>query len=205
MVGHDDKPSGLPSAEGQSLAALLPPTFKLARGSHNGPIEGMCIMELVSFMAGEPFSDKPDCADPVIATLLVHLNDSVPDDDRQRLLPFYSRVLGSRGTGADSDRRSQIVVRHAAAAAERRVTIFESVFPSDNRLRTAIAAAKKRQLGWVSASETIGLATEVSSAEFNNALLVLDEMLNAGPQGVGYEKIDVPARVAEYLELVRAQ
>jgi len=34
-------------------------TIKLGRGKHSSPQEATCVMELVSILAGEPFSDHP--------------------------------------------------------------------------------------------------------------------------------------------------
>ena len=41
--------------------------FTLSSGAHDGPEDGMCVMEMVSFLAGEEWSDTPTCASPVIA------------------------------------------------------------------------------------------------------------------------------------------
>ena len=37
----------------------------LQKGAHRSAAEGMCIMEAVAYVAGEPFSDHPSCASPV--------------------------------------------------------------------------------------------------------------------------------------------
>jgi hypothetical protein len=36
-------------------------TLTLEAGAHEGPEDGMCVMEAVAFMAGEPFSDLFQC------------------------------------------------------------------------------------------------------------------------------------------------
>jgi hypothetical protein len=53
-------------------------------------------MELASMLAGEPFSDAPKTACPVIASFLRSYNDLASDADRQTLLECASRVVGSR-------------------------------------------------------------------------------------------------------------
>ena len=45
-------------------------TVRLSRGKHASPRSGACVMELASMLAGEPFSDRPDCACPVIGAFL---------------------------------------------------------------------------------------------------------------------------------------
>ncbi len=43
------------------------PTRRYTAGKHNGPDDGMCLVEAAAWVAGEPFSDHPVCVDPVIA------------------------------------------------------------------------------------------------------------------------------------------
>jgi hypothetical protein len=80
--------------------------LKLERGAHESFEQGVCIMEAVAWAAGEPHSDHPVCADPVIAAALRTLNDSLGDDERQVLKPYIFRVIGTKGSGALSLRRS---------------------------------------------------------------------------------------------------
>ena len=90
-------------------------TYRLARvtilhgGSHkppNGEFKA-CIMEAVSYIAGEPWSDSPECACPVISAFLRAWNDALPNDERTSLLlPLIPRLVGTRGSAALSHRRS---------------------------------------------------------------------------------------------------
>jgi hypothetical protein len=73
--------------------------LKLGRGSHKPPSNGLvnaCVMEAVAYVAGEPFSDHPECASPVITSFLVSWNDAMDDVDRQMLKPYIVRVVGTR-------------------------------------------------------------------------------------------------------------
>jgi hypothetical protein len=54
------------------------------------------VMEAVAYVAGEPFSDHPECASPVITSFLVSWNDAMNDVDRQMLKPYIVRVVGTR-------------------------------------------------------------------------------------------------------------
>jgi hypothetical protein len=71
-------------------------TIKLAKGKHASPEKGVCVMELASMLAGEPFSDHPACACPVISSFLRSYNDSIDDERRQDLYAYASKVVGSR-------------------------------------------------------------------------------------------------------------
>lgn len=49
-------------------------TLQLAFGGHD-PGDDMCVMEAVAYLAGEPWSDRPECASPVIGAFLRSWND----------------------------------------------------------------------------------------------------------------------------------
>jgi hypothetical protein len=83
--------------------------IQLGHGSHPAPSNGMveaCVMEAVAYIAGEPWSDHPECASRVISSFLVSWNDSLPDADRQMLKPFIPRLVGTRTTKADEETRA---------------------------------------------------------------------------------------------------
>lgn len=89
------------------LNAKLDKLGPLQAGGHKGPKDGACIMELVSFVAGEPWSDSPACACPVISAFLRSWNDALPDGDRDALLrPLVPRLIGTRSTPAMEQRRA---------------------------------------------------------------------------------------------------
>jgi hypothetical protein len=80
----------------------------LKSGCHE-PTEGeMCVMEAVAYVAGEPWSDSPQCACHVITVFMVSWNDSLPSDaDRNRLLkPLIPLIVGTRSTKEVEQRRS---------------------------------------------------------------------------------------------------
>ena len=79
--------------------------FKLDRGNHKGgPQTGLCLMEAVAWMEGEPHSDRPECACPVIGRFAMRINDAMPDDWRQKLVPFIPRLVGSRSPAHERER-----------------------------------------------------------------------------------------------------
>ena len=68
---------------------------KLSMGSHNFPEEGMCIMELVSFINRdwEDFSDTPESVHPQIVLYMQNANDYCEDDERVHLLSVLDRMF----------------------------------------------------------------------------------------------------------------
>jgi hypothetical protein len=87
--------------------------LKLGRGSHSAPNNGLveaCVMEAVAYVAGEQWSDHPECASPVITSFLVSWNDSLADDDRQMLKPYIPRLVGTRTSKLDEERRSWMLM-----------------------------------------------------------------------------------------------
>jgi hypothetical protein len=94
-----------------TIPSLLP---RLSAGAHRTPRTGACFMEFASYLAGERWSDHPECTDPVLATLARMVNDAVPDDRRGELVTHIPRVVGLRG---DDARLGRIVALRAALAA----------------------------------------------------------------------------------------
>ncbi len=77
-------------------------TITLKSGSHATREEGVCAMEAVAWLAGEPHSAAPKCASPVIGGFLRSWNDALTtDESRQRLLlPLLPLAVSTR---ADDD------------------------------------------------------------------------------------------------------
>ncbi len=82
-------------------------TIRLGRGKHSSPEDGACVMELASMLAGEPFTDHPSCACPVIGAFLRSYNDSLDDERRQDLYRFAALIVGSRGSVQTQQRRAE--------------------------------------------------------------------------------------------------
>jgi hypothetical protein len=71
----------------------------------------MCVMEAVAYVAGEPWSDAPTCASPVIAAFLRSWNDALSGADRTRLLrPLIPRLVGSAASREVEERRSYMAL-----------------------------------------------------------------------------------------------
>lgn len=66
----------------------------LSAGKHRSARKGACFMEFASYLAGERWSDHPDCTHPLLATLARGVNDHLSDEARQRLAPLVPAVIG---------------------------------------------------------------------------------------------------------------
>ncbi len=70
----------------------------LEGGSHpapdNGAVHG-CAMEWVAYIAGEKWSDNPQCVSPTIGAFLRRWNDDLDDEGRQMLKPLLPKVIGT--------------------------------------------------------------------------------------------------------------
>jgi hypothetical protein len=81
------------------------PTLK--DGKHDRFEDGACLLEAVSWIAGEPFSDHPQCVCPVLGAFGRSWNDSLDDGDRNRLLsPFITLLVGTKSTPDVEERRA---------------------------------------------------------------------------------------------------
>ncbi len=67
----------------------------LGRGNHDNPEQGACVMEMVSFVAGEEWSDTPECTNMALAMLAQRVNDFVSDDNRNVIAHMVPRFIGT--------------------------------------------------------------------------------------------------------------
>jgi hypothetical protein len=73
----------------------------LRAGNHGeNEAQRMCAMEAVAYVAGEPWSDHPECACPVLGSFMRSWNDGLPSDAaRDRLLkPFVAQLVDTKAT-----------------------------------------------------------------------------------------------------------
>ncbi len=83
--------------------------LQLESGAHYAPNNGLvhaCVMEAVAYMAGDPWSDHPECASPVLGAFLRSWNDSLSDEDRQMLKPLIPRLVGTKASKAVEEKRA---------------------------------------------------------------------------------------------------
>lgn len=86
----------------------------LSRGKHRSPRKGACFMEYASFLAGERWSDHPQCTHPLLAGVARSVNDHTSDESRSQLIELIPTVIGL--TGDDPRVDVMIALRCAAFA-----------------------------------------------------------------------------------------
>lgn len=69
--------------------------IKLSTGSHASIENGACIMEMVSYLANEPWSDHPKCACPILTGYAIRLNDRSDDETREKLKAIAPKLVGT--------------------------------------------------------------------------------------------------------------
>ncbi len=90
--------------------------WELKAGSHRfpGPDGGTCINEAALIAAGFEYrrvrspSDMPECFSRPICRLAMRLNDSADDEQRQRLLPYVTRLACADTKGVELAREAYI-------------------------------------------------------------------------------------------------
>ena len=106
----------------------------LGSGAHLSPRDGACLMEYVSVLVGEPFSDHPRCTDAVVADLARRVNDATSDSGRPQLARRAPDLAhtgpGQRGAAA----AVVVAVLEAAAAAQ----------PGSPKLARHLSRARRR-------------------------------------------------------------
>ena len=191
----------------ERLAALPP----LSKGAHGHVDEGACVMEAVAYVAGEPWSDKPACACPVLGAFLRTWNDDLSDTDRDRLLrPLVRRLVGSRSTPEVEARRSWLamdwlvrtnaptwlrlvpaLVPHADALTDlppivdaQTAAAYQSTFNAADVAAMTAAGAATRVIAWDAARAAAWDALQPTTATLQrSALDLVDRMLaEAEPQ-----------------------
>ena len=79
-------------------------TLVLRAGIHSSAVDGVSLMEAVSVVAGEPWSNSPRCTSPVIATYARGLNDWLSDIERQSLKAYIPRLIGTAKPNLELER-----------------------------------------------------------------------------------------------------
>ncbi|MEA2295924.1 MAG: hypothetical protein QOE86_3563 [Solirubrobacteraceae bacterium] len=89
-------------------------------------------MELASLQAGEPFTDRPRCVDPVIAAFLRAFNDRLDPRTRESLRPYAAAVVGTRGDHRVTRARRARCLRFASASRfpRLRVALLVGIVPA---------------------------------------------------------------------------
>ena len=162
----------------------------LSSGAHDTPKDGACIMEMASYMAGEEWSDQPQCVHTVLSTAARSVNDALGDDARQRLLPLLMRFLDTNTTPYEA---LEPVLREAHADLAHRHP--DIPFPGRGADDEEIAA-------WLEASDVRGTAASLEvgfyedavwgilnvydrTSRYDDAVRLLTDLLDAADEALG--------------------
>jgi hypothetical protein len=71
-----------------------------------------CVMEAVAFIAGEPWSDHPQCTCPIITAFMIRWNDRLSSDELRNdlLRPLIPLLIGTRSTREVQTARAHLAV-----------------------------------------------------------------------------------------------
>ncbi|HEX6077222.1 MAG TPA: hypothetical protein VFZ32_18420 [Micromonosporaceae bacterium] len=124
---------GVPDMYGEFHVPELVPL--LSRGKHRSPRKGACFMELASYLAGERWSDHPECTHPLLAAVARLVNDYTTDAGRPRLAGLIPSVIGV--TSGDPHLDPRIALRCASTAlpvvsAERQRVMAVSILAAEH-------------------------------------------------------------------------
>jgi hypothetical protein len=109
----------------------------LSRGKHRNPKKGACFMELASYLAGERWSDHPNCTHPLLATMARLVNDFTSDEARPRLAQLIPSVIGLTGDDLRIDAMISLRAARTAlpvASAERQRVLAVAILTSERIL-----------------------------------------------------------------------
>jgi len=112
----------------------------LDAGAHRDAEAGSCLMEYVSVLAGERFTDRPRCTHPALAAVAWQVNDAVSSDARQQL---GTRAVTLIGLGRDANVDVRPIVLATIARAGLAVDPANRFFPRlQRRLRRTAGPAR---------------------------------------------------------------
>jgi hypothetical protein len=107
--------------------------WKLKQGSHPFPGKdgGTCINEAAVVAAGFPYRpirwvyDMPSCFSHPILRLAMYLNDLADDEQRQRLLPFVTRLACADSSQVEKEREAYIKARMKRLSFDKGLEVLE--------------------------------------------------------------------------------
>jgi hypothetical protein len=195
--------------------------YLLRRGHTDNPAEGACAMDAINWLAHGRHGDAPECACPVIAAYVMRGNDEMPDEVRQRLLPFLHRIAGSRSHAHEAARLRVLVLAAVRVFVPRALDAIDlherarqlRALPDDVTYTAARAAAVARAApaGADAAARAAARAADAAAraadaaagAAWNDYFSVLDQALDSGPQGEPWSA-DAVAAGTRHFERARA-
>src|SRR6195952_4079109 len=141
----------------------------LDAGAHRDAEAGSCLMEYVSVLAGERFTDRPRCTHPALAAVAWQVNEALSHEARQEL---GLRAVDLVGAGRDLDGPVRPLVLAAVARAGLRLDPTSRFFTRlARRVEEAQAKAAQRRAEGRDAGDGAGgrIATLLHVGPVNHA------------------------------------
>ena len=115
----------------------------LRHGSGETPKDGGCLIQIAGWLNdGVSWTDKTPCVHPVFRRLGINFNDWFDDTDRQKLLAFLPRIIGTGLTGDEAeDKRVAVGLAEYAASQAQKFDAAVAVAAANAAAHAAVAAA----------------------------------------------------------------
>ena len=143
----------------------------LSAGSHDSPSEGACVMEYVSLLAGEEWSDTPACTYRPLARAAQFVNDRLPDSERHRLVPLIGRLFGTTLPVNDSVFALRVArtVEHLQASAKACNDVTERYLAGEATLNELNDSTTHANAATYAANAAANAATYAANAAYSAA------------------------------------
>ena len=164
--------------------------IKLLKRSHpnTGETGQGCFMNVIAYLNGESqITDDSPCVCPTIRPIAIFLNDFANDEQRQRLLPYVLRAMGTRANDVDVvQNRLTAIVEYAEFSA--RLAAKYAAESATESAESAEYAAESAAKYAAESAEYAGYAAAMREAIFQAGLDYLEKVCNP-PQEVNQEII----------------
>ena len=173
----------------------------LSSGAHNSPQDGACVMEYISLLAGEDWSDTPSCTHPALAKAAQIVNDRLYNNNRYLIVPLIGRLFGTADVGTDEERKRVSVGLAqwcAAANATAATNAAYAADAADAAYAAAYAANATAATAYAAAAAAVAAATKLVS--------FLSNLIDEYDRLTGRESYDAdaPVKAAKlYAELIK--
>lgn len=150
--------------------------IKLLQGDHadTGVTGQGCFMNVIAYLNGEPqITDGSPCVCVYVRRMAIRLNDGADDEQRQRMLPFVLRAMGSATEDEAVMQSRRLRLRQYGAECYALMQAFKRPSRrSINRLRHANASAYA-----YACADARTAARKLKAALFDAGLSYLDDVL----------------------------
>jgi hypothetical protein len=182
--------------------------WRLLHGTHAFPGRdgGTCINEAAIVAAGFKYrsvvgvGDMPPCFSPVIAEFALSLNDEMPDDQRQRLLPFVTRLAGTADEPGVELRRDEYLALEACRRFLSRALDAAGLPDHASRCRAVRTLNGAQSVAAMAARAAWGGG---DAAAWDDAIAMLEGVLAIGRQAEPLDAVLVAERLERAKEAAR--